>query len=94
MIDSQLIGRAADLTVALTKMRRRQEVLFDDMQLWKKRSDEAEDHLRDLQVNRRSSVGCVSAQQNASPTISKMMRCPPGQHILGWIGMIIYREIP
>jgi ethanolamine transporter EutH len=50
--------------------------------------------VRDLQVNRRSSVGCVSAQQNASPTRSKMMRCPPGQHILGWIGMIIYREIP
>jgi hypothetical protein len=48
----------------------------------------------DLKANYHSSVGCVSAQQNASPTISKMMRCPSGQHILGWIGMIFYREIP
>jgi hypothetical protein len=53
---------------------------------------------KDLKVNHHSSVGCVSAEQNASPSILKsilkMMRCPPGQHILGWIGMIFYREIP
>jgi hypothetical protein len=46
MLDSQLIGCMADLTVALTKMQDRRRVLSDDVQNWKRQSDEAEHALK------------------------------------------------
>jgi chromosome segregation ATPase len=46
MLDSQLIGRVADLTAALTKMQDRRRVLSNDVQNWKRQSDEAEHALK------------------------------------------------
>ncbi len=46
MLDSQLIGGIADLTVALTKIQERRRVLSSDVQNWKRRSDEAEHALK------------------------------------------------
>ncbi len=46
MLDSQLIGGVADLTVALTKIQERRRVLSNDVQNWKRQSDEAEHVLK------------------------------------------------